>query len=130
MATEDRCTGHCCEMFTLPFGPDELTARCASEDRKLVDGEIIRDMVVYLGPTDKHPGDGTPLGRTVYLYTCRHFDRERHDCRIYETRPRMCREYPYGKRCLYPACTWAAAREGRVDGQGNELPAQLEVAHA
>ena len=38
------------------------------------------------------------------VYGCRNFDPETRDCRIYETRPPMCRRYP-AKPCKYEHCT-------------------------
>lgn len=37
----------------------------------------------------------------AYVYTCRHLQLNG-DCGIYEDRPAMCRDYPYGQVCEFP----------------------------
>lgn len=96
-----RCTGHCCERFYIPHTPDELRAK--AEDGSLKDGATIADMVIDLGPAGR--GDGSEGDYKGHFYTCRHFDRETRDCRIYNSRPGMCSKYPYGKPCTYDECT-------------------------
>lgn len=99
----NRCTGHCCQRFALPYGPGELRRR----RHQIVDGDQIASMVVYLGFTKNDPPriDG-PSGKRHHWYRCRNFvDGE---CSIYATRPKMCAEYPYGNRCKYAGCTWDA----------------------
>lgn len=86
-----RCSGHCCSAFRLPFAPDELRERAAG----IADGAFIADMVIPLGP----PADD--LGG--YRYSCRHLVGG--DCAVYDARPRMCRDYPYGRRCVERGCT-------------------------
>lgn len=39
------------------------------------------------------------------MYTCRHHGAATGDCRIYAERPRMCRDYPYGRAGQQPECT-------------------------
>ena len=86
-----RCSGKCCEIFSLPYSPEDVE----KQTPPLVDGEIIKDMVIAIGPDPNLVG--------VYLYTCRHY--KALNCSIYETRPDMCRGYPYGSRCGNPGCT-------------------------
>ncbi len=83
-----RCSGHCCRSFVLPMPLEELKARTD----KVWDGEMIADMVIHL--EDTFPP----------RYTCRHLA-ENGDCSVYDRRPRMCSEYPYGGRCMFPGCT-------------------------
>lgn len=54
----------------------------------------IADMVMFL----RHDHKG-------YHYTCKHFDKNTGNCRIYKTRPKMCSAYPYGNECKYKGCT-------------------------
>jgi hypothetical protein len=66
----------------------------------------IAGMVVYLGPFRENPIErqiGDDEGKFWHFYTCRNFDG--HNCRIYDSRPAMCSEYPYGRACTYAACT-------------------------
>jgi len=100
LAEESRCTGHCCRDFSLPFSPGELRRRVIFEG--LLDGEQIADMVIYLG------WRACVFKKDGHRYTCRHLINGR-DCGIYETRPVMCRDYPYGGRCKYEGCTRSLA---------------------
>lgn len=107
----DRCTGHCCRAFNLPYAPNELLDGA----QRFGDGEYIADMVIYLGLCDALPDrkpalDSTGQVAMAHFYTCRHLDEDTGNCTAYETRPKLCSEYPYGKRCEYSACTWDEAR--------------------
>lgn len=127
----ERCVGHCCQKFTIPYEPEQLRAaelqveawRAAGADQSRwpeftrglavpEDIETIGAMVVYLGQEDGSP-----------YYTCKHFDEATSNCAIYETRPRMCSAFPYGRRCPYDACEWTEARRVR-------LPMFVEGRHA
>lgn len=85
-----RCTGHCCRRFSVDL--DALT----DPKRNVVDGNYLRDMLVLL--------DEPPRDAARYLMACRHFDGR--DCTAYSSRPRMCRDYPYGRPCKYDDCTF------------------------
>lgn len=124
----DRCSGHCCESFTLPIGPEALEL---SYRRWLGDGEslqmngdpggpryqdihLIYPMVTYIGynaegPELVNPTDDEILGRPrpkEHRYRCKHLDPATRDCTIYDIRPEMCRSYPNGGSCDYANCTW------------------------
>lgn len=114
----DRCSGDCCREFTLTgFGatPEAIvdTIRAKSQD-----GAVIADMVVPLRAIV--PGTVLPDGTTCeteppgggWVFTCRHFDDASGNCGIYASRPRMCRNFPYGRACEHPSCTWDAGRAG------------------
>lgn len=129
----DRCTGHCCEMFSLPLSPDELWGSyhqwksggvsLAKNDhsvaRLFTDIHIIAPMVVYLGYSDKgaprvNPSDEELQGKPkqkYHWYRCKHLDSKTRDCTIYEFRPAMCRNYPYASLCQYAQCTWKEKKE-------------------
>jgi Fe-S-cluster containining protein len=70
------------------------------------DCEIIADMVIPIEPPS-HLIEKLGLRPDVnrYCYTCRHLLGNK-NCAIYENRPRMCSGYPYGKKCVYPGCTY------------------------
>ncbi len=127
-----RCTGHCCETFTLPFSPDELETAYhrwkngsnrstpitigGNEKTQTIFDQIylIAPMVKYLGFSRSpikavNKADGRPTAR--HYYTCKHYDKKSRKCTIYEMRPQMCREYPYGRSCNYAACTWTKRKE-------------------
>ncbi len=91
-----RCTGHCCESFSIPL--DVLTdpETCYDDD----EGNTIRDMLILLDPIE----DPMP-GCNDWNATCRNFDLVTRSCRIYEDRPDMCSAYPYGRACSYAGCT-------------------------
>lgn len=76
------------------------------------DARLVGDMVVQVGRTFY------PDGYVRTLYTCRHLLTSG-DCGIYETRPVMCRDFPYGRACPHgEACAWDGAREGLIDRAG------------
>ncbi len=103
----DRCTGHCCECFWLPWDHTTLIQRA---DR-LRDGHQISRMVIPISSPspEAHPFI-VPLGVGGAFYTCQHYTDGQ--CTIYADRPAMCREYPYDKRCLYAGCTWSLRKGG------------------
>lgn len=124
----DRCTGHCCKCFPLGiepderptgFSPDELEEifNAHAEDREptanggryLNDIEIVYPMIRYLGESTVRI-DGEKVDPPIHVYECAHLQ-ENGDCGIYESRPEVCRDYPYGRPCGQPDCTWDEARE-------------------
>jgi Fe-S-cluster containining protein len=119
----DRCTGDCCKRFSIRYSPSEIREHYAKWLKALKEGApLSRDigfediwtialMVRYLG-TDDIGVDGNKLNAKAHWYTCIHFNKETNDCDIYEQRPAMCRNYPYGSPCLYPGCTYKEARAG------------------
>ena len=87
-----RCSGHCCQGFYLNESKlDLLTSETVVQDE-----DIIVDMLIPLEWDEE--GGAT--------FTCRHFDTETNNCQIYDRRPGMCRNYPYGKECSFPGCTY------------------------
>lgn len=52
-------------------------------------------------------------GDKVYLhvYTCKHFDKKAGNCTAYESRPAMCSNYPYNRKCEYKQCTSSCNEE-------------------
>jgi Fe-S-cluster containining protein len=93
------CPGHCCVAFYLPTPHDRV------EDMRegMRDGEVISEMVIPLSVSEANErlerfGSDREYAPDAegYVYTCRHFDDETRLCTIYEQRPEMCRDYPYG----------------------------------
>lgn len=122
----DRCTGHCCKSFYLPHSPEELAENYRAwanreeidrNGRKIIDGIwLIAPMVRHLGLRQAPPASAKPPPAGHHYeagnyYACKHLEKNG-DCGIYAMRPRMCRDYPYGKACSFKACTWQAARDG------------------
>jgi Fe-S-cluster containining protein len=97
-----RCTGHCCRCFPLPYGPEELQEKKGSAE----DGEQIAAMVVYVGlrHTSTESNEGVPPANPLHFYSCSNL-LPSGDCGVYETRPEMCRGFPYEGECGYTACT-------------------------
>jgi len=115
---EHRCTGHCCKHFFIPFTYQELQDMLddTKDIRRCKDYEIIARMVIPTEVPDHLKGqeDADP----EHCFTCRHL-RENNDCAIYEQRPRMCREYPYGRQCRYPGCTYTGLGTTREEEEEN-----------
>lgn len=123
-----RCSGDCCKRFYLPLTPDELKYEATREDRyekirfNPKEMEQIYGMVIALAPSkDSKVGvDGfSAPPESGWYYTCKNFDTQTGNCLIYETRPDMCRDYPfygegYRNRCTYENCTWEEARNPPV----------------
>lgn len=140
--TINRCTGHCCRSFHLPFSPKELHEayerwRASLDGHPIYKNQEPKDKRIYsdiwlLAPMAEHlgkskkcpprvnPRDSELLGEESegHWYRCKHFDTKEKKCTIYEIRPRMCRDYPYGKPCNYAGCTWKkvkAKKETRAE---------------
>ena len=119
-----RCTGHCCRAFVLMgYSPAEIEQRVLRPDPdqpEMQDGVQVLEMVIPLGEfaSVEEAGQGVastadPTGKMSHFYTCRHYKHEQ--CAIYESRPAMCRDYPYrNEPCRYVGCT----RTVRVDDGG------------
>ena len=112
---EHRCTGQCCTIFQI-YGMtlDELKAKFPEKDRS-ADNQAVIDMLVALSPEEQQrrheatptvPRPGWVYNPATPFFTCRHFDEATRNCLIYETRPAMCRDYPYGKQCGFVGCTF------------------------
>lgn len=125
-----RCSGQCCRSFSLPVSPERIAEGLThlkrfntdpeyrerymkgEEPAKFTpeDGEVLLPMLVSIVeafPGDPHPTDTgamITMDHTWY-YTCVHFDDRTGNCGIYDRRPRMCRDYPYGTTCQYNGCT-------------------------
>jgi len=119
----DRCTGRCCRDFDLPFTPDALRAAAAASraareaQEPLAPGAIppfrnaeVEQIAAMVIPVRPEPGN--PYH---YRYRCAHYDEDSGDCAIYDHRPDMCIDFPYGSACSFgERCEWDAARSGRA----------------
>jgi Fe-S-cluster containining protein len=98
--TPRTCPGYCCEAFYLPFTPDEMTPPRMSH---IIEGQYIRQMVLPLTADAAAMRRGydclEPPEEVGHTYSCRYFDERTRLCVQYESRPAMCRDYPYGKPC-------------------------------
>jgi Fe-S-cluster containining protein len=93
-----RCTGHCCRGFSLEYPLAAVQEEYALWQRdpalatRLPDIGTIGEMLIPLG-----------VFRKQELFTCRHLS-PAGNCTIYETRPRMCRDFPGPRPCPYRNC--------------------------
>lgn len=85
-----RCTGHCCRSFIIRRSMEAIRAEAEDGD---ADSATMVDMVIPVRVT-----------AGVQVYDCRHL-RANGDCSIYESRPRMCRDYPGSSKCTFDGCT-------------------------
>lgn len=123
----DRCTGHCCREFTLTHSQENLNRAYAAWMRRETSwkkrgGRILRSI-----PADIHliAPMVRPLNKKLKgnpLYTCVHIQ-DNGDCGIYKMRPKMCRDYPYGKVCDHKkkGCTWDDALDEKKLAKVSEL---------
>lgn len=93
-----RCTGHCCRGFSLEHPHRvvkeeyERWKRNPSSATLIPDIGTIAPMLVPLG-----------VFRGQELFTCRHLSKAG-NCTIYESRPKMCRDFPGPDPCKYRNC--------------------------
>lgn len=134
MSECQRCTGHCCRCLAFPLSPEELADGLLLEQESLayekgqgpypvtvrpdgsrrvrpIDIDKIAPMLEHLGdgPPGSLPGSPRPrpdpdMSQVLHFYRCRNLQ-PNGDCGIYETRPLMCRDYPYGEACRHDGCT-------------------------
>ncbi len=103
----NRCTGHCCKRFFLPLNYELLQE--AYRAKLKGEQQTFREVHNFF------PGDVETIAPMVIplqdgYFTCKHL-KENGDCAIYETRPDMCREFPYGRQCSIAGCTWDEAKQ-------------------
>lgn len=114
-----RCTGHCCQCFSLEYPYKALqkeverlrlskhegsrTDEWKNESYGRYEG---RDEAAAIADAEQIHAMLIPLGkvRGQELFTCRHFDKDEGNCTIYETRPQMCRDFPGPNLCPYRNC--------------------------
>ncbi len=135
----DRCEGHCCRAFFLAQTPAVL--RALADDASPIDAAELRQIADMIVPIrEVWGGDPSPMDDRFHtyesfnaigkrdmghppigaLYTCRNFDERSGQCTSYETRPGMCRDFPYTHRCPFRGCTWSAVK-GPVDRRGGRV---------
>lgn len=113
----DRCTGRCCRGFPLPYSPTAL----ANQATTIEDGVQIAAMVIPRGEYPERPG--------FWRYDCKNL-LPSGDCVVYETRPRMCSDYPYGLPCSWgEECEWDVARQGTAGKRREPWRRHLPIWH-
>lgn len=100
MASDVACDGACCALFPLsaPY------QRLLDEPETIQDGDYLADMLVPL--THRQAvARGKRFDSSFHVtadrewFSCRHWDEKTRLCKAYESRPSMCRRYPYGRPC-------------------------------
>lgn len=94
--------GACCDPIVLPYGPFDIAT---SNREELV---WMRNNTTHMPAREgkprylahlAHPDqvliaeDGESVN--MFFYRCHHYDEERRVCTAYDTRPDMCRDYPW-----------------------------------
>lgn len=77
------CPGNCCE--DMRIGEGKTRADLEKNENWPEKDQVLEMLVEVPGRDD--------------LFNCKNFDTTTRLCTIYETRPRMCRDFPYGKPC-------------------------------
>lgn len=104
------CTGACCALFWWSRTPEQLQAwPLLAGGSTPAESRFIADMLVALDEAEARRRIDEFAIKTTYeeatshegrlLYTCRHWDERTRLCTVYEQRPVMCREFPYGLGC-------------------------------
>lgn len=113
------CTGACCVAFCVSSNSAEGIADRVTPKG---DGHVLEDMLIEISEGEAvlrlaafggnvkgvRPGGGRPW------FKCRHWDEGTRLCRIYERRPKMCRDYPHGEGKCEHGCSCAGAPRGKV----------------
>jgi Fe-S-cluster containining protein len=105
MSDISECPGLCCAAFYWPHTLTETRKRAAAN--RLTDGAQIADMLIPLTPKqakERHVAfggthDWMKWKDRGHHFTCKNWDEDTRLCRIYEDRPTMCRDFPYGNDC-------------------------------
>jgi Fe-S-cluster containining protein len=106
-----RCSGSCCNFFYIQrYTLEEINSEKLDH---MHDIAAIREMLIpltleeiqSLNKTDSraNPND------VDKIFTCKYHDKETGNCRIYKTRPSMCRAYPFYNHegaCEHAGCTY------------------------
>jgi Fe-S-cluster containining protein len=92
-------TAMCCRRFTLPCSPEDLKKNY----QLCKDIDTVVDMVIYLGYKAENVL-GEPTDYYQHLYSCKHLNKRKGTCKIYEKRPAMCSGFPYNAECGLKQC--------------------------
>lgn len=112
-----RCDGRCCKKFAIRQSPEQVAWNAiaasqgkmaewsdGSKTRPEPDAEQMNQMLV---PLDEKTEPG------YWLYTCKNWGKKSGLCKIYETRPEMCRGYGVSYPCNHHGCTMTEALRGK-----------------
>lgn len=117
----NRCTGACCLDIGLRVSPEEMKESYEAWLKKpnlvMANGNknstiwheiwLIYPMLKFLRKDKIHPEfPWQKQLETIYHYECKHFDKKKKICTIYDSRPDMCSSYPNKEYCANPECKW------------------------
>lgn len=124
-----RCSGHCCKRFYIGLTWTEINENWSSYP----DGAQIRDMLIPLPDPSlaelQESLDGEHYQvSSGHFYTCKNHDVVTGDCKVYETRPGMCRNYPNDMHCQFKACEMAEVFARKLAEQRENVRKYMPVA--
>jgi Fe-S-cluster containining protein len=99
------CDGRCCSVFFFPRTPREIAEKIEQDGAfNGNDGRMVQDMLVPLTTEEANAraerfGVPAKMISKDHMFTCRHWDEDTRLCTVYEHRPDLCRDFPYGKAC-------------------------------
>jgi Fe-S-cluster containining protein len=100
-----RCSGACCKCFWLSESIEEIEKSYKRFTGELKDNGVVFNEIDIVYPMLIPVPPPKGACKDHYWYTCKHLKSD-NNCGIYNTRPKMCSEYPYGAKCNYKNCTW------------------------
>lgn len=83
------CPGNCCEAIHIGWKTAAEVLESLANPR-MIDGPYILQMLIQLSAPDE-----------PNVFGCAYWDPVTRLCGSYETRPKMCRDHPYGNVCSY-----------------------------
>jgi Fe-S-cluster containining protein len=102
-AMSNTCAGACCAVFPMHLGqaPFRRKGELSAENEYILDMLIplTRRQALARSRRLGYPDPPKWASHKYGLFTCRHWDEETRLCGAYESRPAMCRDYPYGRPC-------------------------------
>lgn len=113
-----RCSGDCCQLFCIMGKTVEELKELINAGNYSANDQQIPNMIVplsyeeYVIKANELRKDGLEIIKkddyNNNWFRCKNYDAVEKICRIYDTRPDMCRTYPYcrgEKGCEYRNCT-------------------------
>lgn len=87
------------------FMMDKRYENIVNHPEEIVDGPYIADMLVPLTHDEAEARakrfSVAPPDKDTQFYSCRHWNEDTRLCMAYESRPGMCRKYPYDRACNF-----------------------------
>ena len=110
MDNEKRCTGHCCESPTIHGYDFQMLYDIRNNHYKGMNCTQKSDLAFIIKNWNpKYDNSKKPVHA---VFECSLWDKSSGNCTIYDKRPSICMEYPYGKPCKVPNCTYKGEKDG------------------